>query len=129
MQLLEPTLQLVVVEDGQTPDRAGPPTRARRVGGSRPATRWWRGGYRDTIVQGGGQGSRGESAGEAALKIHDSRRRGRHEGTAGGEPREEKQRRTRVGEPEESQGRRTRGEPERRSREELEEKYRGEPRE
>lgn len=62
--------------------------------GSRPTTRGRRRGYRDTIIQGGREGSRWESASEAALKIHDSQREGRHVGAAGGEPEENQENRT-----------------------------------
>lgn len=86
MQLLESTFQLVVVEDGWTHTRAGDPTRAGRVRGSRSTTRGQRRGYGDTIVKSGRQGTRGDGAAEAALQIHDSQREGRHVGAAGGEP-------------------------------------------
>lgn len=116
MQLLKSTLQLVVVEDGWTPDWAGPPTRAGWVRGSGPTTRGERRGYRDTIVQGGRQRSRGESASETALKIHDLQQEGRHVGAAREpepEPEENQERRTERRTREQTQREEPRREPER----------------
>lgn len=112
LQLLESTLQLVVVEGGRTrepgawagaPDGAeagaGTPARAGRVG--------WAGASRGRgqgagIVQGGGEGSGGESAGEAALELHDSPQGSRH-GGARHTGREEEENRSRTPRPERNQ--------------------------
>lgn len=90
LQLLESTLQLVVVEGGRTREPgawAGAPDGA-EAGAGTPARAGWVGragasrgrGQGAGVVQGGGEGSGGESAGEAALELHDSPQGSRHGG-------------------------------------------------